>query len=93
MSIPVVYTVAEVAERLRVQRRKTVYDLLGRGKLQGFKVGAHWRVTSTALDAFMTPVSPTGPTTAPVVDPPADPLAFERLIPKTRVFSGARRPS
>jgi excisionase family DNA binding protein len=89
MMLPAVYTVGEVAARLRVCRRKTVYDLLASGKLEGFRVGTHWRVTEAALVAFMRPATPIA-AASPSFQPPADPRAFDRLIPKKRVFSGSR---
>ena len=37
-----VLTLKQLAEHLQLSER-TVYRLLGRGELQGFKVGWHWR--------------------------------------------------
>lgn len=88
-AIPNVLTVEAVAAHLDCAEH-TVYRLLLAGKLVGFKVGSAWRVSETELLAFMqrTAVAPALP--APVDQPPADPLAFERLLPKRRVFSDRR---
>jgi excisionase family DNA binding protein len=50
----VIYTPAEVAERLKLPL-KTVLNYLRMGKLPGFKVGKHWRVKAADLEAFMKP--------------------------------------
>lgn len=42
----------QVAEILNVHVY-TVYDLLKRGALHGFKLKTHWRITSEELDKFM----------------------------------------
>ena len=52
MTTPTVYTVDEVAEILKVHPR-TVYRSLEAGTIHGFKIGASWRITQEALDAFM----------------------------------------
>ena len=41
------YTVPELAARWRCSA-DVVYDLLRRGKLQGFKLGSSWRITDEA---------------------------------------------
>ena len=47
-----VYTTQEVAEIIRVHM-KTVQRLIRRGELDAFPVGNEYRVTQSALDAFM----------------------------------------
>lgn len=48
-----IYDAAEVADILGVNKR-LVYTLLERGTLKGFKVGNKWRVTESAIKAFIT---------------------------------------
>lgn len=45
-------TPSEVAERLRVNR-EVVYKWLQSGKMKGIRVGRHWRIRSSDLDAFL----------------------------------------
>lgn len=45
-------TPLEVAERLRVNR-EAVYKWLQSGKMKGVRVGRHWRIRSSDLDAFL----------------------------------------
>ena len=47
-----VMTVREVAELLRVHPA-TVYRLVRRGVLPGFKFGGNWRVNREALDVWL----------------------------------------
>lgn len=47
-----VMTVREVAELLRVHPA-TVYRLVRRGVLPGFKFGGNWRVNKEALDVWL----------------------------------------
>ena len=47
-----VLTIGEVAELLRVHPM-TVYRLLKRGDIPGFKIGGNWRVSVNALDRWM----------------------------------------
>jgi excisionase family DNA binding protein len=47
-----VLTIGEVAEMLRVHPT-TVYRLLKRGDIPGFKIGGNWRVSVIALDRWM----------------------------------------
>jgi excisionase family DNA binding protein len=47
-----VLTIGEVAEMLRVHPT-TVYRLLKRGDIPGFKIGGNWRVGVDALDRWM----------------------------------------
>jgi excisionase family DNA binding protein len=45
-------TVKQVAELLQFKPR-TVRNWLANGKMAGVKVGDHWRVSETDLDAFL----------------------------------------
>ncbi len=47
-----VLTIGEVAEMLRVHPT-TIYRLVKRGELPGFKVGGNWRINSQALDSWL----------------------------------------
>ena len=47
-----VLTIGEVAEMLRIHPT-TVYRLLKRGDIPGFKIGGNWRVSISALDQWM----------------------------------------
>ena len=47
-----VLTIGEVAEMLRLHPT-TVYRLLKRGDIPGFKIGGNWRISVTALDRWM----------------------------------------
>lgn len=47
-----VLTIGEVAEMLRVHPT-TIYRLVKRGELPGFKVGGNWRINSTALESWL----------------------------------------
>jgi excisionase family DNA binding protein len=49
-----VYTPKEVAEQLKLPL-KTVLNYLRTAKLPGFKVGKHWRIRASDLEAFMKP--------------------------------------
>ncbi len=46
---PVLLTVKEVSTLLRVQRPK-VYDLIKDGAIDGFKVGADWRIRRDSVE-------------------------------------------
>lgn len=85
-SIPRVFTVEAVAAHLDCAEH-TVYRLLTSGRLVGFKVGSAWRVTEAELLAFMQRTAVAPALVPPAVLEPPDPLAFERLLPKQRVFS------
>ena len=84
--IPRVFTVDAVAAHLDCAEH-TVYRLLTSGRLKGFKVGSAWRVTEEALLAFMRRAAVAPPPAPPEFLEPPDPLAFDRLLPKQRVFS------
>lgn len=47
-----VFRVAEAAQLL-VTTEDCVRDLLRTGQLKGFKLGTRWRVTQSAIDAFI----------------------------------------
>lgn len=49
---PVLLTVREVSILLRVQRPK-VYDLIKDGAIDGFKVGADWRIRRDSVEALI----------------------------------------
>ena len=46
------YTLAEVAERLKVSRR-TVYRWIQAGDLPAYKLGQEWRIQDTDLKKFL----------------------------------------
>ena len=46
-----VLTVGEISDYLRVHR-STVYRLLKKGQLPGFKIGGDWRFTIEAIDQW-----------------------------------------
>jgi excisionase family DNA binding protein len=50
-----VLTIGEVAEMLRVHPT-TVYRLLKRGDIPGFKIGGNWRVSVNAFDRWMSEI-------------------------------------
>jgi excisionase family DNA binding protein len=52
-----VLTVAEVAEMLRVHST-TIYRLVKRGELPGFKLGGNWRINRASLDLWLLAESP-----------------------------------
>ncbi|MGO9257737.1 MAG: helix-turn-helix domain-containing protein [Bryobacteraceae bacterium] len=53
MALPSLYTPAEVARKVKVERQ-TVYHWLSSGLLRGFRVGSTWRITEEDLLHFMT---------------------------------------
>lgn len=54
---PILLTVKEVTTLLRVQRPK-IYDLIKDGVLDGFKVGADWRIRTDSLEQLIGPIPP-----------------------------------
>jgi len=48
-------TVRETSELLRIQRSK-VYDLINDGVLEGFKLGADWRIKRASVERFVGPI-------------------------------------
>jgi excisionase family DNA binding protein len=51
----VLLTVREVSQLLRVQRPK-VYELIKDGAIDGFKVGADWRIRRDSVENLIGPV-------------------------------------
>lgn len=52
MSKPLLLTIREVAQLLRVYRPK-VYELVKAGTVEGFKVGSDWRVTVASVERLI----------------------------------------
>jgi len=52
---PMLLTVREVSTLLRVQRPK-VYELIKDGAIDGFKVGADWRVRKDSVENLIGPI-------------------------------------
>ncbi len=52
MTIPILYTPEEVAEKLKVTRR-SVYEWLLKGRLRGLRAGDTWRIAEADLMAFL----------------------------------------
>lgn len=52
---PILLTVREVSMILRVQRPK-VYELIKDGAIDGFKVGADWRIRRDSVENLIGPV-------------------------------------
>ncbi|MCC6219942.1 MAG: helix-turn-helix domain-containing protein [Deltaproteobacteria bacterium] len=52
LDIPVLLTVREVSTLLRVQRPK-VYELIKDGAIDGFKVGADWRIRRDSVEMLI----------------------------------------
>jgi excisionase family DNA binding protein len=50
-ALPIVLTVAEVSEYLRVHPT-TVYRLLNKKRLPAFRVGSEWRFSQEAIDRW-----------------------------------------
>lgn len=50
--VPVLLTVQEVSKLLRVHRPK-VYELIRKGEIQGFKLGADWRIKRDSIEALV----------------------------------------
>ena len=57
-SQPVLLTVKETAELLRIHRPK-VYDLLTDGTLEGFKLGSDWRIKKASVERLIGPIPDT----------------------------------
>ena len=56
---PLLLTVREVAELLRIHRPK-VYELIKDGTIEGFKLGSDWRVTRESIEALIRHPVPDG---------------------------------
>jgi excisionase family DNA binding protein len=54
---PLLLTVKEVTQLLRVHRPK-VYDLLRDGTIEGFKLGADWRIKRESIERLVGPIPP-----------------------------------
>jgi excisionase family DNA binding protein len=52
MTSKATYSVSEVAEHLKCSA-STVYELLYRKELRGFRIRRSWRITAEALAAFI----------------------------------------
>lgn len=52
---PLLLTVREVSQLLRVQRPK-VYELIKDGSIDGFKLGADWRVRRNSVENLIGPI-------------------------------------
>ncbi len=52
MTIPVLYTPEELAEKLKVTRR-SIYEWLLKGRLRGLRAGDTWRIAEQDLMAFL----------------------------------------
>ena len=52
---PLLLTVREVSMLLRVQRPK-VYELIKEGAIDGFKVGADWRIRKDSVENLVGPI-------------------------------------
>ena len=52
---PLLLTVKEVSQLLRIHRPK-VYDLIKSGAIDGFKLGADWRVRRESLEKLTGPI-------------------------------------
>jgi excisionase family DNA binding protein len=50
--VPRLLTVKEVSKLLRIHRPK-VYELIKRGDIKGFKLGADWRVKTESIETFI----------------------------------------
>lgn len=46
------YTIDDVAERLRISKT-TVFRLLDRKELPGYKIGGQWRISPEQLDKYL----------------------------------------
>lgn len=51
----ILLTVREVSKLLRIQRPK-VYDLIKDGAIDGFKVGADWRIRKDSVENLIGPI-------------------------------------
>jgi excisionase family DNA binding protein len=52
-----VLTISEVAEILRMHPT-TIYRLVKRGQIQGFKIGGNWRINGGSLDLWLSGAHP-----------------------------------
>jgi len=54
-STPLLMTVRETALLLRIHRPK-VYELIKAGEIEGFKVGADWRIKRDSIERLTGPI-------------------------------------
>ncbi len=50
--VPVLLTVKEVSKLLRIHRPK-VYELIKKGDIEGFKLGADWRIKRDSIEKLV----------------------------------------
>lgn len=50
--VPVLLTVKEVSALLRIHRPK-VYELIRSGEIEGFKLGADWRIKRESIERLI----------------------------------------
>ena len=55
--VPVLLTVREVSHLLRIHRPK-VYELIKAGEIDGFKLGADWRIKRDSLERLVGEITP-----------------------------------
>lgn len=55
VNAPLLLTVREVSQLLRVQRPK-VYELIKDGAIDGFKLGADWRIRRDSVENLIGPI-------------------------------------
>ena len=55
--VPKLLTVTEVSKILRVHRPK-VYDLVKWGDIEGFKLGADWRIRTSSIEKLVGEITP-----------------------------------
>jgi excisionase family DNA binding protein len=58
LEVEMVLTINEVAQILRMHPT-TIYRLVKRGELPGFKIGGAWRINRASLDLFLSSKLPT----------------------------------
>ena len=89
MTIPVLYTPEEVAEKLKTTRR-TVYRWLLKGKLRGLRAGDTWRIAEQDLMGFLESRKAPAPRVGPKHPHDAARLAYFQRQPVKR-GKGARK--
>lgn len=52
VAVPALLTVREVSKLLRIHRPK-VYELIKEGQIDGFKLGADWRIKRTSVETLI----------------------------------------
>lgn len=56
-NVPALLTVKEVSKLLRIHRPK-VYELIKDGQIDGFKLGADWRIKRSSVESFVGEITP-----------------------------------